>query len=472
VRRAIASLLVVSLLVGTTAPLARGEDENPLAKKKRDAIAKGVDWLKKQQDKDGEWDYDDKPFKLGSVGAHLMQGVTALCAFALLKAGVEPKDPAIAKAFDMMRKRPVEHVYSAGCVLLAIEAKVNWEPLEGTEPEPAKEGGSQAKGAKTPKGPGKPDAADLELAKKCVEFLERGQKKRSWRYSGEPDEDASNPQYALLGLDAAERMGLPVGKGVYEKAAEYFIDLQEKDGPEVPVFEVIGADKSYLELKKIEKELQDKIRKIGSGFKGKKPGETDKEGHSEDDLKRLAEEEAAKKATGKTVEKAGPKGPEKMFARGWKYGAKGEAWTQLITGSMTASGCACLFICKAHLEGTPKYEKELKGPLVKALRDGCAWLSSRFTVGENPGNGLHHYYYLYGLERAGILGLVTLLGPHDWYTDGSAHFLQNQQADGKWQARAGTSGPVVDTCFALLFLARGTTPLVKLPERTATGAGR
>src|SRR5262245_30375842 len=116
-------------------PRARAEDENPLAKKKREAIARGVDWLKKQQDKDGEGDYGDKPFKLGSVGSHLMQGVTALCAFALLKAGVEPKDPAITKAFDMMHKRNVEHVYSAGCVLLAIEAKVNWEPLDTGEPE-------------------------------------------------------------------------------------------------------------------------------------------------------------------------------------------------------------------------------------------------------------------------------------------------------------------------------------------------
>jgi hypothetical protein len=64
-----------------------------------------------------------------------------------------------------------------------------------------------------------------------------------------------------------------------------------------------------------------------------------------------------------------------------------------------------------------------------------------------------------------------VFGTHDWYSEGANHLLSAQQTDGRWYTAWGTSGPVVDTCFALLFLSRGTTPLVKLPERIATGSG-
>jgi hypothetical protein len=77
---------------------------------------------------------------------------------------------------------------------------------------------------------------------------------------------------------------------------------------------------------------------------------------------------------------------------------------------------------------------------------------------------------MYGLERAGILGLVPKFGEHDWYDDGCHMFVRSQKSDGSWDAGGeGTVGPVCDTCFALLFLARGTTPVVRIPTRTTTG---
>jgi hypothetical protein len=84
--------------------------------------------------------------------------------------------------------------------------------------------------------------------------------------------------------------------------------------------------------------------------------------------------------------------------------------------------------------------------------------------------GMHEYYYLYGLERAGVLLLAPKFGEHDWYDDGSRLIIGAQAGDGSWDAGdAGTVGPTCDTCFAILFLARGTTPLVRIPTRTATG---
>src|SRR5207237_619486 len=130
------------------------------------------------------------------------------------------------------------------------------------------------------------------------------------------------------------------------------------------------------------------------------------------------------------------------------------------------------FICKAHLDGTKVYEKSLKGPIDHALRDGTAWMAKNFAVNANPQDGMHVLYYLYGLERAGVLLLVPKFGEHDWYEEGSQRLLKDQAADGSWDARnAGTVGPMCDTCFALLFLSRGTTPIVRIPTRTATGGG-
>src|SRR5437016_6023706 len=43
-------------------------------------------------------------------------------------------------------------------------------------------------------------------------------------------------QFALLGLDAAERLGIEVAKDVYAKAAEAVLKLQEQAGPDVEPF--------------------------------------------------------------------------------------------------------------------------------------------------------------------------------------------------------------------------------------------
>lgn len=59
------------------------------------------------------------------------------------------------------------------------------------------------------------------------------------------------------------------------------------------------------------------------------------------------------------------------------------------------------------------------------------------------------YYYLWSLERvAVILGLETI-GKKDWYNWGAEILLASQHANGTW---TGEYGPVIDSCFAMLFL--------------------
>ena len=91
----------------------------------------------------------------------------------------------------------------------------------------------------------------------------------------------------------------------------------------------------------------------------------------------------------------------------------------------------------------------------QSLADGVAWLADNFTVNNNPKKGgAWHNYYLYGLERAGVLYDTKKFGSRDWYAAGAKLLVAKQGADGNWGAHRR------DTCFAILFLKRATRPLV------------
>ncbi|MDD1679082.1 MAG: hypothetical protein LUO93_07885 [Methanomicrobiales archaeon] len=129
--------------------------------------------------------------------------------------------------------------------------------------------------------------------------------------------------------------------------------------------------------------------------------------------------------------------------RGWGYRGQGEE----PYGSMTAGAVGALVICD-YILGTD-WKKD------DNVNAGVNWIRDNYSVIENPRRGRgHHYYYLYALERAGILYDTESFGRHDWYAEGAAVLLEEQTAGGSW-------GSVVDTCFAILFLRRATRPLVE-----------
>jgi hypothetical protein len=112
----------------------------------------------------------------------------------------------------------------------------------------------------------------------------------------------------------------------------------------------------------------------------------------------------------------------------------------------------------------------------KLVRGGMNWVTNHFTVGENPGitqfgwnRKCFQYYYLYALERLGVLYGTEYFGRHRWYTEGAKLLLEEQKPDGFWNTGTwdgDTAGPkpVWDTCFALLFLKRATRPLTDVPS--------
>jgi hypothetical protein len=131
--------------------------------------------------------------------------------------------------------------------------------------------------------------------------------------------------------------------------------------------------------------------------------------------------------------------------KGWGYSSGGS------TGSMTCSAVASLVIARHHLG----VERPALDPQVL---DGMEWLDFHFTVEENPNSG-EHYYYLYGLERVGVLAGTEFVGEHEWYPVGARYLLGEQRADGSWQSGKSSAGSYLDTCYAILFLRRATLPL-------------
>ncbi len=149
---------------------------------------------------------------------------------------------------------------------------------------------------------------------------------------------------------------------------------------------------------------------------------------------------------------------------GWGYGPGASS-----TGSMTTAGLTALIVAKFYLGKEWKDDEKVK--------KGLAWLGSNLIYDSNPGcPAMWHYYYLYGLERVGMISGLKEFGGKDWYRGGAEWLIANQKDDGPWQesANGGGGGPCddeVNTCFAILFLRRAT-PELKRPKDVATGDGR
>ncbi len=127
---------------------------------------------------------------------------------------------------------------------------------------------------------------------------------------------------------------------------------------------------------------------------------------------------------------------------GWGYQGRSGSY-----GSMTTAGIAALCIYSGILK------QDIKGDA--NIEKGLKWLGDNFSVTQNGSYGdVWKYYYLYGIERVGILTGSPTIGKHRWYDEGARHLLSQQRADGSWQGRH--EDGVVATSFAILFLKRAT----------------
>ncbi len=158
---------------------------------------------------------------------------------------------------------------------------------------------------------------------------------------------------------------------------------------------------------------------------------------------------------------------------GWCYGPKDHG--HAAYSSMTAGAVGSVAIWDYLLD-----EKTWKKD--PTLQKGIAWIDRHFTVAANDGPSEHVpdpgwmlYYYLYALERAGVLAGTETFGAHKWYVEGAEAILKAQKPDGSWLSplphgdRSLATNGAWDTCFAILFLKRATRPLEEVASTDDRG---
>lgn len=152
---------------------------------------------------------------------------------------------------------------------------------------------------------------------------------------------------------------------------------------------------------------------------------------------------------------------------GWAYDDHGQKGGGSY-GSMTAGGVGACLIYRSLLR--MEFKRDAK------VLSGFKWMDDHFLVDANPEHTnipqgpypqMWHYYWLYAVERTGMLYGTESFGKHEWYPEGANWLLSNQKGNGAWvtQGMQSLGGSVADTCFAILFLRRATKPLPGVKTR-------
>jgi hypothetical protein len=179
-------------------PPKAGPADAELVQKVKDAIDKGVRYLKKSQSRDGDWE----GLVLGTI-AGLKGGATSLATLALLNAGVKPDDPTVATAIEYIRKLGTpDKTY-----VVALQTMVFAEARQ---------------------------AKDKPAIERNVKWFKdhaiyKGGKLEGWSYPANAIADNSNTQYALLGLYAAKTAGVGVDDKLWQDVLDYYSRTQHAD---------------------------------------------------------------------------------------------------------------------------------------------------------------------------------------------------------------------------------------------------
>jgi hypothetical protein len=128
--------------------------------------------------------------------------------------------------------------------------------------------------------------------------------------------------------------------------------------------------------------------------------------------------------------------------QGWSYKKPGDEGQKAPYHAMTAGAIGATVIYEYMLG------RDFKKDAV--TRAGVNWIGKHWSVNDN-------LYYMYALERAGMLYDTVKFGDHDWYMEGAKSIVHAQKADGSWGNKADKPEENTwDTCFAILFLKKAT----------------
>lgn len=183
---------------------------------------------------------------------------------------------------------------------------------------------------------------------------------------------------------------------------------------------------------------------------------------------------------------------------GWGYMPPSLGIAEETTSSMTCAGLVSIAVGVGVRESTlrsktgsptPKGTTPTAPPPIndlvlarsfKLLGDGITKFGGRPPAGLidrsrkdrtpfKPNDMSNNLYFLWSLERVGVICGLDTIGNHDWYTFGADALLATQKADGSWPQRDYIgANDEVNTCFGVLFLSRANVAR----DLTATLKGR
>ncbi|MCS7271052.1 MAG: DUF4159 domain-containing protein, partial [Gemmataceae bacterium] len=149
----------------------------------------------------------------------------------------------------------------------------------------------------------------------------------------------------------------------------------------------------------------------------------------------------------------------------WTYATMTNVGQLEPSFSMTVAGVCGLYIASMGLGESEQQLDPQTGVAAncgvysenQALMRGMNYVASRFNF-ESPKSS---FYNIYGIERLGRLSGERFIGRHDWYREGCEWLLARQEPNGAFLGKGGIdAAPIISTSFALLFLAKGRTPVL------------
>jgi hypothetical protein len=129
--------------------------------------------------------------------------------------------------------------------------------------------------------------------------------------------------------------------------------------------------------------------------------------------------------------------------------------------AMTVAGVASLLVTHEYLDAPALGASVGRQPFSPWLAAGLGWLWQDDNS-VNLEHGPVHYrgYSLFGIERVGLASGFKYLGKHDWYRELTAKVVETQWPNGAWGREQSGADSIIDTAYMLLFLSRGRHPVM------------
>jgi hypothetical protein len=145
---------------------------------------------------------------------------------------------------------------------------------------------------------------------------------------------------------------------------------------------------------------------------------------------------------------------------GWNYhfSDPGQGFTPAMTGAGLLGLAVGHGLKSATTDRPPPEGERVRDPAIEKGLDVLGHFIGKPLGWKRPrarNRTAINMYFMWSVERVGMLYNRRTIAGQDWYNWGAELLLDNQNDDGSWAAGGYPgSSPVIDTCFALLFLKR------------------